>query len=76
MDGCWFCLGSVAADTELVVSVGEEVSSEVWYLLCFTAMSTTRQRKAFVPEWTGMSLGSTRNGNETELRHGSAWGTK
>lgn len=25
VDGCWFCLGSVAADTELVASVGEEV---------------------------------------------------
>lgn len=33
VDGCWFCLGSVAADTELVVSVGEEVRGHVWYLV-------------------------------------------
>ncbi|GLI67306.1 hypothetical protein VaNZ11_011492 [Volvox africanus] len=25
VEGCWFCLGSAAADTELVASVGEEV---------------------------------------------------
>ncbi|KXZ54774.1 hypothetical protein GPECTOR_4g844 [Gonium pectorale] len=25
VDGCWFCLGSVSADTELVASVGEEM---------------------------------------------------
>ncbi|KAG2490789.1 hypothetical protein HYH03_010711 [Edaphochlamys debaryana] len=25
VDGCWFCLGSVAADTELVASVGDEL---------------------------------------------------